>query len=180
MNSARNANHAARTFDRFVSSIVKITRLPDWQTWQTNHEVRKGLWAFFLDCIFRMIVSYFVSVFFPCQTITNPEKCYRYTSSSVMFVTSMPMETCSFPRSTALLNPTASSHGITPLTQTTGLRIVTTTSWRTIILACACLGLRVYRAQTTSTPTTSMATRRGALTLQVRDHCRRHVTTSGA
>ena len=33
MNSARNADHAARTCRRFDYSIVKITRLYDYQTW---------------------------------------------------------------------------------------------------------------------------------------------------
>ena len=36
VNRIRNADHAARTCERFVSSIVKITRLYDYQTWQTH------------------------------------------------------------------------------------------------------------------------------------------------
>ena len=32
MNRARNADHAARTCERFVYSITKITRLYDYQT----------------------------------------------------------------------------------------------------------------------------------------------------
>ena len=36
VNRARNADHAARTCERFVYSIVKITRLYDYQTWQTR------------------------------------------------------------------------------------------------------------------------------------------------
>ena len=52
LNRAWNADHAARTCERFVYSIVKITRLYDYQTWQNIvgeiHEVRKGLWTFLL------------------------------------------------------------------------------------------------------------------------------------
>ena len=49
MNRARNTDHARRTCERFVYSKVKITRLYDYQTWQTSleKEVRKGMWAFF-------------------------------------------------------------------------------------------------------------------------------------
>ena len=36
VNRARNANHAARTYERFVYCRVKITRLHDYQTWQTH------------------------------------------------------------------------------------------------------------------------------------------------
>ena len=36
MNRARNADHAARTCERFVYSLVKITRLYDYQTWHTH------------------------------------------------------------------------------------------------------------------------------------------------
>ena len=36
VNRARNADHAVRTFKRFLYSIVKITRLYDHQTWQTQ------------------------------------------------------------------------------------------------------------------------------------------------
>ena len=41
---ARNAYHAARTCERFVYCIVKITRLYDYQTWQTH------LWWKFTRC----------------------------------------------------------------------------------------------------------------------------------
>ena len=48
--AARNVDQAARTRERFVYSIVKVTRVYDYQTWQTFcweiHEVRKGMWAF--------------------------------------------------------------------------------------------------------------------------------------
>ena len=36
MNRARNADHPARTHERFVYSIVKIIRLYNYQTWQTH------------------------------------------------------------------------------------------------------------------------------------------------
>ena len=36
MNRARKADHAARTWERLVYSKVKITRLYDYQTWQTH------------------------------------------------------------------------------------------------------------------------------------------------
>ena len=49
---SKNTDHTARTWERFVYSIVKITRLYDYQTWQhifgEIRGVRKGLWAFFL------------------------------------------------------------------------------------------------------------------------------------
>ena len=58
VNRARNTDHAARTCERFVYSIVKITRLYDSQIWQTHfeeiYELRKGLWAsFFLIVLLR-------------------------------------------------------------------------------------------------------------------------------
>ena len=36
MNKARNTDHVARTYAMFIYSIVKITRLYDYQTWQTH------------------------------------------------------------------------------------------------------------------------------------------------
>ena len=36
VNRARHADHAARACDRFAYSIVKVTRLCDYQTWQTR------------------------------------------------------------------------------------------------------------------------------------------------
>ena len=36
MNRERSAEHATRTCERFVNSIVKIIRFYDYQTWQTN------------------------------------------------------------------------------------------------------------------------------------------------
>ena len=54
MNRARNADHAAIKCERIVYSIVKITRLYDYQTWQTFfweiHELRKGFWVFSWLC----------------------------------------------------------------------------------------------------------------------------------
>ena len=69
VNRARNVDQAARTCERFVYSIVEITRLYDYQTWQTLlllsllllssllllllweiHKVHKGMWALFLLC----------------------------------------------------------------------------------------------------------------------------------
>ena len=48
--------------ERFVYSIVKITRIYDFQKWQIHlrqiHEVRKGFWAFFLGCAFRMLIGW--------------------------------------------------------------------------------------------------------------------------
>ena len=39
--------------------LVQLSRLYDYQTWKTEiHEVRKGLWAFFLDCAFRMLIGW--------------------------------------------------------------------------------------------------------------------------
>ena len=56
-NRARNAHEAARTYESFVYSTVKITRLYDYKTWPTHlfekftGEVRKGMWAFFFFLI---------------------------------------------------------------------------------------------------------------------------------
>ena len=47
MNTAKDADLAARTREQFVYSIVKITRLYDRHIFGEIHEVRKGLWAFF-------------------------------------------------------------------------------------------------------------------------------------
>ena len=63
MNRARNADHAARTCEGCVCSIVKITRFSGYQTWQTFffleiHEVRKGLWAFYVDCAFWLLIGW--------------------------------------------------------------------------------------------------------------------------
>ena len=59
VNRTRNTDHAARTCERFAYSIVIITRLYDYQTWRTHSfEARKGLWAFFLDCAFRMLIGW--------------------------------------------------------------------------------------------------------------------------
>ena len=51
VNSARNADHAVRTCEKFVYSIVKITRLNDYHTSRPTHfeeiyAVRKGMWVF--------------------------------------------------------------------------------------------------------------------------------------
>ena len=53
----------ARTCERFVYSVVKITRLYDYQTWRTLffweiHEVRKGIWAFLLDCALWELIGW--------------------------------------------------------------------------------------------------------------------------
>ena len=61
---AWNADHAARTCERFFFTLlVQITRLYDYQAWQIFyfweiHKVRKGLWALFLDCAFRMLIGW--------------------------------------------------------------------------------------------------------------------------
>ena len=44
--------------ERFVYSIVKITRLHESNIFGEMHEVRKGLWAFFLDCALRMLIGW--------------------------------------------------------------------------------------------------------------------------
>ena len=50
MNRAGNADQAARTCERFVYAAVKITRF---YFVGEIHEVRRGLWAFILDCAFQ-------------------------------------------------------------------------------------------------------------------------------
>ena len=51
-----------RTCEKFTYPVVKITSFSDYQTWPTLfweiHEVRKGLWAFYLDCAFRMLIDW--------------------------------------------------------------------------------------------------------------------------
>ena len=54
MNRARNADHAAGTHERFAYSRVKIvwlSNMADTFLWEI-HEVRKGMWVFFLGCAF--------------------------------------------------------------------------------------------------------------------------------
>ena len=61
MNSVQNSDHAARTYERFVSHIVKLT-ISDYQTWQThflrNSEVAQRFVGSFLDCAFRMLIGW--------------------------------------------------------------------------------------------------------------------------
>ena len=58
VNRAQDADQAAGTCERFVYSIVMITRLYDFQTWQT-HFVRNSqrymycMWDFFLIVLFE-------------------------------------------------------------------------------------------------------------------------------
>ena len=60
VNKAWNADYAARTCEKSVYSIVKETTFYDYKTWFVweIHEVRKGLWAFFLGCTFRMLIGW--------------------------------------------------------------------------------------------------------------------------
>ena len=62
MNRARNTDDAARRCERFVYSTVKITRLHDYQTWQThfsrNSRGAQRFVGFFLDCVFRMLIGW--------------------------------------------------------------------------------------------------------------------------
>ena len=62
MNRSRNADHAARICEKFVYSIVKKTRLYDYQTWQTHYfeeftGCAKFSGAFFSDCVFRVLIG---------------------------------------------------------------------------------------------------------------------------
>ena len=57
MNGARNADHTAWTHERFVDAIVKITRLYDYQTWQT-HFLRFTRFAKVRGLIFFLIVLF--------------------------------------------------------------------------------------------------------------------------
>ena len=61
-NRARNAKHTAGTCEMFVYSIVKITRLYDFQTRET-HFLRSSQGAqrhmsFFLDCALCMLIDW--------------------------------------------------------------------------------------------------------------------------
>ena len=51
----QNANHAARS-EKFVYSLVKITRMYDCQTWPTRGAQRHV--GFFLDCALRMLIGW--------------------------------------------------------------------------------------------------------------------------
>ena len=62
-NRAWNADHAARTCERFVYSIVKITRLYDYQTWPTHLFVKftrcaKVCGLFFSWFAFRVLIGW--------------------------------------------------------------------------------------------------------------------------
>ena len=54
VNRARNADHAARTCEGCDCAIIK----PGRNIFGEIHEVRKGMWAFFLDCTFRMLIGW--------------------------------------------------------------------------------------------------------------------------
>ena len=57
--STENADHAARTCERFVSLRVKMTRLYDYQTWQTCF-LRNS------QGVQRFVGFYFLIVLFGC------------------------------------------------------------------------------------------------------------------
>ena len=59
VNRAQNADHAARTCERFVYSRVKMTRLYDYQTWQTHFGGNSR-------CAQRFVGFYFLVVLFGC------------------------------------------------------------------------------------------------------------------
>ena len=54
MNRARNADHTARTCERFVYSTVKI-RFYVMKHGRYIHEVRKGIWALFCFVLFCVL-----------------------------------------------------------------------------------------------------------------------------
>ena len=60
VNRSRNTDHAARTCKIFVYSIVKLTRLYDYQTWQTqscltySRGAQRYVRFSFLNCAFRI------------------------------------------------------------------------------------------------------------------------------
>ena len=58
----RDQSTKRRSHSENVWKICLVTRLRNYQTWRTHfweiHEVRKGLWAFFLDCAFRMLIGW--------------------------------------------------------------------------------------------------------------------------
>ena len=63
MNRAGNADQAARTCERFVYSILKITRLYDYQTWRTRLSEKLARCAkvyglLFLDCAFWVLIGW--------------------------------------------------------------------------------------------------------------------------
>ena len=62
VNRTGNTDHAARTCQRFLYSTVSITRLYDYQTWQTqfvrNSRGAQRFVGFFLDCGFRALIGW--------------------------------------------------------------------------------------------------------------------------
>ena len=62
VNRERNTEQAARGCWKSVYSVVKITRLYDYQhgrhVFGEIYEMRKGFWALFLDCAFRMLIGW--------------------------------------------------------------------------------------------------------------------------
>ena len=62
MNRARNAEEVARTCERFVYFIVKITKLYDYQTWQThfggNSRGAQRFVGFLSSTAFRMLIGW--------------------------------------------------------------------------------------------------------------------------
>ena len=63
MNRTRNAHEAARTYESFVYSTVKMTRLYDYKTWPTHlfkklTRCAKACGLFFLDFAFRVLIGW--------------------------------------------------------------------------------------------------------------------------
>ena len=60
--STKNTDETARTRERLVYVIVRITKLYDYQTWRTLFEkfarCAKVYGLFFLDCAFRMLIGW--------------------------------------------------------------------------------------------------------------------------
>ena len=56
---ARNADYAARVYEGFVKFHFQNDKIiKHWRhIFGEIHEVRKDLWAFFLDCAFRMLIG---------------------------------------------------------------------------------------------------------------------------
>ena len=63
VNRARNTDHVARTYERFVYSTVKITRWYEYQTWQihllrNSRGAQRFVGSFFLDCAFQALIGW--------------------------------------------------------------------------------------------------------------------------
>ena len=80
VNRVRNADHAARTCEKFVYLTVKIIRFSDYQTWPTHLcalSAQRCVGSFPLGCAFRKLIGKLLSrghsepISFSCDSISE-------------------------------------------------------------------------------------------------------------